>query len=195
MAAMEDLSIPLDAVKARARFSIEDIPDIWEMDARVNWLVDGVIPEGAITLVSGDSGVGKSTFVLALAGAVANGQPFLGLNSIRRRVLIMDKENGLPVTRERIGRYVVRTDQLTYWGTWVDPPPPGARDGSLRAYASQHKPLIVFDSLVAFHTGSEQDATEKRRFMQGFRDLASLGATVIVICHAGKSENSKQYPG
>jgi len=48
---------------------------------------------------------------------------------------------------------------------------------------------------VAFHPGSEQDATETRRFLDRFRRLGNLGATVLVIHHTGKAETAKIYRG
>src|SRR5439155_6898238 len=68
------------------KFSIADIPSVWGYQAHVTWLVENLIPEGCITLLSGDSGVGKSTLRLALAGAVAHGTAFLGLPTSHRRV-------------------------------------------------------------------------------------------------------------
>ena len=59
----------------------------------------------------------------------------------------------------------------------------------------QRKGVIIFDSLVAFHPGSEQDSKRDWKYMDGFRSLASAGATVIVIHHSGKSEGSKEYRG
>ena len=72
--------------------------------------------------------------------------------------------------------------------------PAGPASPVLLDYARM-KPLMIFDSLVAFHPGSEQDSSETRRFMDGFRRLASLGASVIVIHHSGKGDSSKDYRG
>ena len=55
--------------------------------------------------------------------------------------------------------------------------------------------MIIFDSLVAFHTGSEQDATETRRYFQFFRNLAATGATILVAHHTGKASTAQQYRG
>lgn len=49
--------------------------------------------------------------------------------------------------------------------------------------------------LVAFHPGSEQDASETRRFLTQFRRLTHLGATVVLIHHTGKAETAQTYRG
>lgn len=57
------------------------------------------------------------------------------------------------------------------------------------------KPLVIVDSLVSFHTGSENNASEVRAYMHGYRQLANLGATVILLHHSGKGDTSREYRG
>ncbi len=178
------------------QFRIEDIPSIWQCQASTTWLIDRLIPEAAVTLLCGDSGIGKSTFALAVAGAVAHGQAFLGRGTVQRPVLYVDRENPLAVVRERIDRLgIIETADLIIWGLWVNPLPDGPTAASILEFASAHRPLIIFDSLVGFHTGSEQDASETRRHMRAYISLASAGAAVIVLHHTGKADTSKQYRG
>jgi AAA domain len=165
------------------------------MDAEITWLVEDLVAEAAVTLLSGDSGAGKSTFTLALAGAVAHGREFLGRKTIMREVVVVDKENPLATEKERLNRLrIAETPNLRIWGGWNDPQPEGPMSPALIDHA-RRCPLLVFDSLVAFHPGSEQDSSETRKFMDGFRRLAAAGASVLVIHHSGKSEGSKQYRG
>ena len=65
----------------------------------------------------------------------------------------------------------------------------------LRDYAREYHPLLIWDSLVQFHDGEEQSATETRSFMNYFRQLAHLGATVIILHHTGKTSTSQEYRG
>ena len=46
------------------------------------WLVDGWIPMGAVTMLAGDGGVGKSLLAMQLATACAIGQPWLGQHTM-----------------------------------------------------------------------------------------------------------------
>ena len=62
-------------------------------------------------------------------------------------------------------------------------------------YSHQHHPLLIWDSLVQFHNGNEQSATQTRAFMTHFRALANLGATVLVLHHTGKTPASQDYRG
>src|SRR5271156_3704646 len=94
---------PLPPPSPPRTFRIEDLPNIWTLTPKaVDWVAESLIPDGAITLLCGDSGVGKSTLALALAGAVAHGQPFLGRSTKQRGVLYVDRENPDYVVQARV---------------------------------------------------------------------------------------------
>jgi len=54
------------------------------------WIVAGFLPQGFITLLTADGGVGKSFLAIYLAIMVCLGCPFLGLGTLRGRVLYVD---------------------------------------------------------------------------------------------------------
>jgi hypothetical protein len=177
-------------------YSYADVLPVWDYQSTVNYIVEDFLPEGAITLLTGDSGHGKTIFATALAGAIVTGGQFLGKQAERRKVLYLDRENPLALVKQHLfDLHVQRTPDLIYWGGWCEHPPDGPAAASLHSFARAEKPVLIFDSLIAFHSGSEQDATETRRYLQYYRDLAASGATVVLLHHTGKSENSKQYRG
>ena len=162
----------------------------------MEWLIEGLIPKSAVTLLSGESGCGKSTLALGLAGAVVHGRDFLGLKTDQRNVLIVDGENGASIYHDRLRRLCVeRTPLLHVWGVWCDKHPIGPKEPAIARFVKEKQPLIIFDSLIAFHPGSEQDASETRRYLDDFRKLAADGATVILLHHTGKSLGSREYRG
>ena len=57
------------------------------------WLAYPVVPKGRLISLYGPAKVGKSLFVLELAASVATGRDFLGLPTIKSRVLYIDREN------------------------------------------------------------------------------------------------------
>jgi archaellum biogenesis ATPase FlaH len=160
--------------------------------------VEGVIAAGTVTAITGESGAGKTTLVTAICSAVERGVPFAGLATQRRPVLILDKENPLPVVVERFDRLGIQDGpNFKVWGGWALDEPPAPYTPIIIDWVTscEPKPLIVVDSLVSFHGGNENDATETRAFMQGFRRLADLGATIILLHHSGKGESSREYRG
>lgn len=173
-----------------------ELAPIWGLTIEQKWLVESLIPAESVIMLSGESGSGKSTFSLALAECVASGKDFLGYKTEQRPVLIVDRENGLTIYHERLKRLNIEENlDLMFWGLWSPEEPPGPAGQTILEFAKAEKPLIIFDSFVAFHPGSEQDADETRDYMDGFRRLAGTGATVLAIHHTGKGENTKEYRG
>jgi archaellum biogenesis ATPase FlaH len=186
----------LNRPKAKPFFTYADVPSVWDYESEVRYIVPDLLPEAAITMVTGDSGHGKSIFATALAGAIVTGGEFLGRQAERRRVIYLDRENPLALVKQHLfDLHILRNPELIYWGQWCEVPADGPASVSLMELARAEKPVLIFDSLIAFHTGDEQDASETRRFLQRFRNLAAAGATIILLHHIGKGDNAKQYRG
>ena len=182
--------------KVRPIFTYASVPCVWDYESEVRYVIPDLLPEAAITLITGDSGHGKTIFVTAMAGAIVTGGEFLGRQAERRKVIYLDRENGLALVKKHLfDLRIKRTPDLIYWGNWCEFPPDGPASVSLLELARAEKPVLIFDSLIAFHTGDEQDASETRRFLQYFRNLAAAGATVILLHHIGKGDNARQYRG
>ena len=180
----------MTANNAPKLLSIEDLPNIWDLDMDQEYLVENFLTEGSLNLISGESGCGKSTVALALAAAVAKGADFLGRHCEQRKVLFVDGENGLQVYHERFRRLnIIEDPNMFFWGLWVRPEPDGPDSKIILKFA------IIFDSFISFLKGSEQDAAEVRTYMDFYRRLASAGATVLLVHHTGKGENTKEYRG
>jgi archaellum biogenesis ATPase FlaH len=165
---------------------------------RIEWLVETFIAAGTVNLITGESGGGKSTVVSAISSCIERGVPFAGLTTQRRPVLTLDRENPLSVVCERFDRLGINDGpNFIMWGGWAaeEAPAPWSPIVIRWVEACEPKPLIVVDSLVSFHGGDENSATETRSYMQGFRRLADLGATVLVLHHSGKGDSSKDYRG
>ena len=177
-------------------WGLPPIESIWDMDVRVEWLIDHMIPLRGVTMVSGDSGDGKTWLALDIAGAVARGRQFSGLGVAQRKVLYLDRENPAAVIKKRLELLGIdRNPNLKVWGAWADAEPPGPDDSDLINFARSHAPLIIFDSLVGFYDGDENSATQVRAFMDHFRKLAHLGATILLLHHTGKSESASLFRG
>lgn len=179
--------------------SIADLPSVFDMKMpSIEFIVADVIARKTLTILTGEAGSGKTTLITAIAGAVSEGKEFAGIQTILSPVLYVDRENTGPVVLERLYRLRVRDgDRFKYWGGWVgeEPPPLDAPIYAEYVASCNPKPLIIVDSLVAFHPGNENDATETRKFLDQARRLTNLGAAVVMLHHKGKGENSQDYRG
>jgi hypothetical protein len=175
---------------------LSQIPSIWSFESSLKWSVEGMFAEGSVTLLSAESGTGKTWLAYYIAGCVAHGLPIIGRRVKQSKVLYLDGENPAYVVKQRLFDLgIAATLGLTVWGGWTISPPPGPSHPLVVDFAHEHKGLIIYDSLIEFHPGSEQSSTETRAFMRQFRLLANLGATVLILHNAGKAETSKLYRG
>jgi replicative DNA helicase len=179
---------PPDAIQR-----LEDVPEIGSLEAgSVSYIVRDLIPTGSVVLLAGTPGIGKSSVALNLAITCAMGAEFLGHRCRWIKCLYLDKENALPLVQQRMSLYAdCSLPELKIWGGWVLDEPPMVGDPRLVQWAAEHRPLIIFDSLLRFHDADENSASEMRGVMKHLRRLAEVGATVLVLHHRSKSDNSK----
>jgi hypothetical protein len=182
-----------------SKVRIPEIPSVHSFDLNgIEFVVAGLVAESAVTAITGDAGIGKTTLATALAGSVSRGVDFMGRRCTQRSVLILDRENTAPIVQERLQRLRIQDGSaLKIWGSWLEEPAPepGAVCILEWVQACQPKPLLIVDSLIAFLNGDENDANTVRTFMQQLRRLADMGAAVIVLHHSGKGETSRKYRG
>jgi hypothetical protein len=174
----------------------EQIPTLDQLPtADVSWLVEGMVPVGSIALWAGKSGSYKTWLSLCLAKAVHDGRDFLGRKTIRTPVLYLDRENPLPLIRERCSILEIHSSEdFRLWGGWQSDPPPMICDRRLLEIARNAQPLIIVDSFIRFHGADENSATEMARVMADLRSLANAGATLLLQHHKPKAEGA-QYRG
>ena len=134
-------------------YDLNSLPAIWGDEDKQEWVIEGFIPKNAITVLTGATGSGKSSVMLAAADAVANGEPFLGHQSHQTKVLFLDRENPKYVYLERFQRFDIKpNDNLLFWGIWdTELEPQGPDYIGIEAFVEEHHPLLIFDSLIAFH--------------------------------------------
>lgn len=152
------------------------------------WLVNNLIPAGALTVVSAPPNSFKTLSMTHLAICVANDKPlFDQFTTNKSGVLIVDEENGWRLVKQ----------QLTMLG---------AEEGLPIRIRSRHNfklndenigiimldcktyglDTVIFDSLIDMHDANENDSVEMGRVMTYFKQLIAAGITVIVLHHDRK---------
>jgi hypothetical protein len=164
------------------------------LEQNTEWLIDGIIRLGSITLLSGESGGGKTWLAYAIAGAVARGWAFADLKVQQRPTLYLDGENPLCVAKQRLFDLgIPETNGLQVWGRWVGgDPPPGPDSAIIREFVQRHRPLLIWNSLIDFHDGDEQSASETRKFMKQFR---ATGTSRRDCSHSAPHRQNLHLPG
>src|SRR4051794_13216189 len=82
-----------------------DSPETWDWSADPEppvYLVDGFIEQGTITVLTADTGAGKSWVAMALSVCVATGQSFLDRAVAKGCVMYVDEENPRRIPHSRL---------------------------------------------------------------------------------------------
>lgn len=178
---------------------------------RVEWLWDGRVPRGMITLVDGDPGLGKSTLTLDLAARVSRGRAMPcdahDLDRAPAYVILMTAEDHIAATirprLEAAGADVTRVHVITAMPRPgdQDAPPTLAPEDVARlesAIVAHRAALVVIDPLMAYLPG-EINSYRDQDVRRVLRPLAAVaertGAAIVVVRHLRKGDGSALYRG
>lgn len=160
--------------------------DLVALSERMRWVVDGVIPEGSVVLVSAQPKVGKSTLFRQLAHCIASGTDFLNIpvNRVSRVIYHSnDEASGL------IGRHLKRMsslfdiNQVEYWVGATTPV-------AFLKRLEKVRDAVVFVDVVGRWFEDINDYAKATQTMGLFRQLAlTNNLTFILITHAPRTAN------
>lgn len=162
----------------------------------VTWLIENILPESGIGLLSGDGGIGKTWLMMHIAQAVAGGaQVFHNFPVKQGPVLYWDEESTDIMVRDRIQRLHAPMPMLTdnlpiIWhigeGWKINDEECFAK---LKAEIKEVKPaLVCIDSLIAIHDCDENSAVDIRQRVFGplVRLRHEFGCGFLIAHHTRK---------
>lgn len=163
--------------------------EIRNLDIKMEWLIQGIIPKGAVSLLFGRGGIGKTTLALQICDAVASGNSFLGIPAEKTPVIYVDYENSLAILVDRLKK--VGGEQILFW-TADDSPSQLDKDPQAYVNLLKNHPnaLLIFDTLRSAQTGDENESRSMALVMQTLRQLRDQGATIILLHHTRKGSDS-----
>lgn len=158
----------------------------------VPWVIEGLVVRGALTVLNGREGEGKSLLAMALATGVARGETRAGMACVGGGVLIVDAENGRYETHRRVHLLDLPASVVMY----------ELGDGQrfdlrsdlteLERLLAAHKPdLLILDSFRSLWGGEENDSGEVATVLDPLRDLVrEHEAGTLLLHHSGKGSGS-----
>lgn len=175
------------------------------------WLIDGWLPVGATTLLTGDGGMGKSLVAMQMAAAIASGHPLWGCatakspvlalyceddgDELDRRQLAINASMGLKAADLTACQWQSRFGQNSLIGH-IDKT--GAfitndlfaqlRDAALTTGAR----LVILDNINMVFGDNINDPGVVTRFMAALNGLAlEINGAVLLLGHIAKGEGSR----
>lgn len=166
-------------------------------DSEMQWLWKPYIPKGALSLLAGDPGMGKSYLTCALAADLSRGRPFPGQGNQPlppRKTLFLSAEDdptyvikprlmkqGADISKIFISDRVFTLDAKTIKET--------------EAFVAQMDITIMFIDPIQAWTGGKMDihkANEVRELMAQLADMAkNTGCSIMTVMHLRKGTSDQ----
>jgi archaellum biogenesis ATPase FlaH len=160
---------------------------IRELDIKVEWIVDHLIPKGAIIILFGKGGIGKTWLVMDIARCIGSGIDYLGYSTQETLVVFVDFENPLTVLNTRTQR-MGEAEGVHFWRVGNEVKPPKLDSDEWEEYKElPDGTVIIFDTLRASHSKDENSSEHMAMVMERVKELRDCGFTVILLHHTPKN--------
>lgn len=152
------------------------------------WLVDKLIPNEALTIISGAPASYKTFITIEIALKVAGGEKVFGhFPATQCPVLIIDEENNPRILKERTRLLSTNSSLPIYFaskGNFL------LNEESVKNLIEHAKKkevgLVIIDSLICIHDSDENSASGMRTVMKLLKEITKNGIATVVIHHHRK---------
>jgi hypothetical protein len=193
----------LDAEIRTSKFNVPSFPRVWIDHANIatcsDYLIKGVLDKGALALIWGETGKGKTFFALDMAAHVAAGIPWRGMRVKPGLVVYVAAEGGAGI----LGRFqawreshadlkgiplaiILRSANLLSKdeiSTFL------LKLKEIVTEANRPLALVVFDTLNRSMLGGDENSSQTMTQLIAAADVlrCEFGASTIFVHHAGKA--------
>ncbi|MDR0476383.1 MAG: helicase RepA family protein [Desulfobulbaceae bacterium] len=184
----------------RRRFTLTHGADL--PDTPPQWLVEDFITVDSLGLIFGDSEAGKSFLAIALACAVASGEPFFN-RMVRQSPVVYIAGEGNTGLKRRVKAWAIHhnramaTIPIYFSNTAIPLDDPGnlaqveTAIDEAAAIAGQPE-LIIIDTLARSYGGDENATQDMNGFIAALDALRlRYSAAIIVVHHTGHMEKGR----
>lgn len=154
------------------------------------WIIKGVLPRAEVGIVYGQSGSGKTFFVLDMAANVARGVEWRGrkVNGCRVVYVAAEAREGVKKRLDAYDQHVCAEGERP--DIIANAPNLLSSDTQALSESIGKAGLIILDTMAASHSGDENSAKDMGLFLNACKDLSlSTGAMVLAVHHTGKEES------
>ena len=164
------------------------------------WLIDGIISDGSLNIIWGDSGCGKTWVCMDMLVAAALGTQWIGKSTTQSNVLLIDEESGKRRLKKRLRRVITGNggDFLNIPLHYMTMARLDVRDilkmEELKFFITQNNiKIVLMDALMEVIPGADENSVkEMNPPLMAIRNLIEeTGTAVVIIHHAGKAKEAK----
>jgi hypothetical protein len=169
--------------------SIEEIRML--QSSTVEWLLDGLIGAGLVTVLAGQPKAGKSTWLFAVMAALERGDAICGLSTAQSTTVYLSEESAAGVVEKAVGFGVEQASYVTREGDDPSADFGAAVDAAIAEAERTGARLIVIDTLTHFGRlarDAEKDAGATGELLAHAIRAAARGYAVVVLHHVRKAE-------
>ena len=161
-------------------------------------IIQNLVVEKGVTLVSGTDGVGKTWFGLEMAISIASGRKFLEFDVMQRPVLVIQFELSNEQLSDRLSRYdlsvanghinfaVLKDEDMIFTDAWN-------KIGQTITEMNLTDGVVVVDNL---YTSTDRDVSHNHELKSLLKSVEHLknttGNSFILIAHHNKGESDKE---
>ena len=171
-------------------FNIKSIADVLNSTEKIEWLVDGLLTIGGISIYAGAPKCGKSTIMRQLSQAIINGGTFLDRKVKKGGVLYLALEEQEALLKEQYKKVDIKDGEPFHVHVG---PVSGANIIEDLEYLINHLgvSLVVIDTfLLLAQFDNLNDYNDVYKVVSQYRNLArATGAHVMCLHHQNKGEN------
>jgi len=178
--------LEVESKEPKKIFILPTLSDICDLDIKVEWVVEKLIPKQAVTVLHGKGGIGKTWLMLQLGSCVAEGTSFCGLATQKMPCYYIDFENSLATLHDRA--VVLGRSNLQVWHISNPLPPPRLDSNEWVRFKDLFPGLLIFDTLRAAQLLDENSSRDMTTIMMRLKVLRDLGFTPVLIHHTPKSD-------
>jgi hypothetical protein len=194
--------LPTNEQTKPGRLEASSFADLACMPVEPDWLWQGFLVPGVLTMLAGHPFAGKSMLVSGLLRVLEEGEPFVGRATKAASALLVTEENraSLRERAERFGLFGVRSEYVDRSGSVGQEWSSLIESATEQALAAKHRLLIIdtFPGLAGLGDEQENDAGAITSRLQPLLKAASEGLAILFLHHmnnASQPRGSKAFRG
>jgi hypothetical protein len=164
------------------KWQFESLKNALKNVSGIEWVIEGWLAFGHVTLLVGVPKIGKSSLLLNMAISVANGDSFLGKEVQKAKVAIASGEDGAPIFQDRLTKMssgIPEDLMINFSGVQLNEQNCQSLIAKIK---KENISVLILDPYVRFHRADENSA-EASRALYLLKDVAAKTNTAIIVAH------------